>query len=606
MRDPSPSELLRFVMTTPAVSPPVNDHDAQFHAYTLLELDSKWKGAHPGVAVWGALKGHRPSLDPIEADRLLGEIDVASLRNVIERIPMDPRAPDLLFAPDTPSLLAMLKRCLVRNTNKEVISFLNDLTARIERLETSASTQVLQLGMIFAGLNLSVQAFDQFLARHQQLETHRFLEMGPLIVRSLSEGLSSALFENPSYDTGQLLGVVTGEGDGIVRDRPGLHDKLELAPRAKGLYLSLLARLQSKDVLYKSWAPFLEQLENSDRKGYHGSYDVVQALLDFSQPETACQFLEDIAVRCEHGLPYIETFPGLPALLDSQAICEALPTLIKHDQYKSILDACLNDMEQRLGLKWQYANETDEECHVSIAPDSVWTNFSQQPFFTIDGDCAGYDSPSRLYSELRIRGFSKSRRDLARIVDLLHEHDGNVHEVQPLSPCFRKENSEVKSTRQTFPSIGFRWRPQQSPIEFSDSPLSHLTDLSEPDSPVSLGLLRARKIIHGEPQMDTECLHLMQLGFLDAQFGADQPWVPSGYIVALDRQYGDILAFYVGPNQGAIDPGPTVADPPFGPVFALQSRTADSDHGFPVNRHLRDLRGHYYLDVDPSPDLDPR
>lgn len=593
-------------MTTPADSPSEHDHNAEFRNLTLLDLDSKWKGAHPGVALWGALKGHRPSMNPIEADRLLGEIDVSSLRDFIERVPMDPRGPELLFKPHSPPVRTLLNRCLVRNTNTEIISFLNDLTARIERFETSASAQVFELGILFSGLDLSVQALARFLARHQQLDAHQPLGMGPLIVRALSQGLSSALFESSSYDTKPLLRVVTGEVDGIVRDSPRLHDKLELPLGANGLYLCLLARLQSKDVLYEFWGHSLQNLDNGDRKGYHGCYDVIQALLVSARPEIACRFLEDIAVRCEHALPYIETFPGLQGLLDSPVICDALPTLIGHDQYKSILNVSLHDMERRLGLKWQYASESDEECHLGIAPGSTWLDFDQQPLFTIDGDSAGYDSPSRLYSELGVRGVSKSRNDLARLVDLLHEHDGAVHEVQPASPYFKKENPKLRSARQTFPSIRFQWRPQHSPVEFSDSPPSYLTDLSEPMSPASLGLLRARKIIHGRPQMDAECLHLMQLGFLDVQHGTDQPWVPSGYIIALDRQYGDILAVFVGANRGVISRGPTPAEGPFGPVFALQSREKGSDQEFPVNSYLRDLRGHYYLDVDPSPDLDPR
>ncbi|KAJ6136484.1 hypothetical protein N7512_001644 [Penicillium capsulatum] len=504
----------------------------------------------------------------------------------------------------------MLRRCLVRNTNIEIISFLNDLNARLERLEGWTSPHVFELGIIFASLNLSVQALQHFIARHQRLHGDQHLETGPLIVRALSDGLSSTLFETPGYDTKPLLSVITGEEDIFSRDTARLHDKLKLPPGAQSLYLCLLARLQSNEVLYVAWGNFINDLKISERKkfrkGFHDSYSVVQALLESARPEIACRFLEDIAMRSEHDLPFIETFSGLRTLLGSPVICKTLPTLIGHEQYRSILNAYLKDMEQRLGLKWQNASRGEQEGHVGLAPGPAWSVFHDQPLFTIDGDSAGYDSPSRLFCELGARGCSKSQSDLARLVDLLHEHDGNVYDVQPTSPYFRKENHRLRSARQSFPVVNFRWRPQHSPIEFSDSPLSQLTDFSQASDPVSLGLLRARKIIRGDPETGAECLHLMQLGYLDVQHGEDQPWMPSGYLVTLDRQYGNILAFFVGPNHGVVNPGPTPTDAPFGPVFALQSKRAGPGQRLPFNHYLRDLRGHYYLDVDPSPDLDTR
>ena len=607
LHEPSPSQLLRFILTASPDPPPEPDQNADLRSKILGLFDSQWTANSPPVAFWGALRGIPSMLDPDDTHRLFDSIDIPSLQTMVERLQIETQEEGLLPATRSPSLAVLLNHCMVRNTNSEIISFLDDLAVRIERLGLPPSPQVFELGMIYSGLELSIPAFHKFLERHQKLDKPQPLAMGHFIVWALSEGLSSALFENPNYDTRPLLKMITGEEDMSSQVSIRLHDQLQLASGSWSQYLRLLARIQSKGVLHNSWGRFLKELQKKDDLEHHNAYRVALALLDSSRPETALRFLEDIAVQNQHVLPYIHTFSRLSDFLDHPTICTALPNLVTYTEYGKILKACLRSMEQRLGVKWTCTDESDQGQgrHVSTRGNPPVT-FDNRPLITIDGDCAGYDALARLYAELGSRGCSKSRRDLEQIVDLLHEHDGRAYAVQPQSPYFRRENRLFQSGLQSFSSIGFQWRPQHSPLEFSDSPLPCVTDWSAPADATSLGLLRARKIIHGKPRMDAQCLHLMQLGYLDVRHEPDQPWTPSGYIVALDREYGSILAVFVGPKQGIIDPGPTGLGSPFGPVFALCSKRASHGLMLPTNRKVRDLRGHYYLDIDPSPDLDPR
>jgi hypothetical protein len=154
-----------------------------------------------------------------------------------------------------------------------------------------------------------------------------------------------------------------------------------------------------------------------------------------------------------------------------------------------------------------------------------------------------------------------------------------------------------------FPSVEFQWNPEHSPLEFSESPLPALYDRSDKCTPATLGLLRARATVNGMPQDTNKCLHLIQLGTLDMRFGAEDEWLRSGYIVAWDRQVGEMIALYVGAGSGIIDRGPTPPDAPFGAIVHVRPAQVSSNEHWPSNRHSRIPARSYYLDLDPSPDL---
>lgn len=103
--------------------------------------------------------------------------------------------------------------------------------------------------------------------------------------------------------------------------------------------------------------------------------------------------------------------------------------------------------------------------------------------------------------------------------------------------------------------------------------------------------------------MGIDNLHMVQLGCMDMRYGPDEPWQPSGYIVVWDRHYGELLGLYVGQNNGVIDCGPAPSD---GPLGALMQLELPGNRNEPIfgRLHARNCLGPYYLDVDPSADLE--
>lgn len=186
------------------------------------------------------------------------------------------------------------------------------------------------------------------------------------------------------------------------------------------------------------------------------------------------------------------------------------------------------------------------------------------------------------------------------IVDLLHNYTGQSLEIV----THLDYDKQLQEFRSQFGFLEFRWCPEHSPIEISDSRISPLLDSTKPSAPLDLGLLRARLMVGGTPQSGAHSLHLMQLGCIDVRYSFDEPWKPSQYSVVWDRHLGELLGLHVG-QTSVLDSGPA----PVGPFGALmhirlssdpQARTPSSDT--PV--YPRNCWGPYHLDVDPSPDLE--
>ncbi|KAJ6096687.1 hypothetical protein N7486_007433 [Penicillium sp. IBT 16267x] len=599
---PTTSQLLRFSFTASNGAGPDNYHTKALRSQVLGLLDAEWKLGSPPAALWLPLKGVRP-INQRKGTLLLNSVaDVPALRAVVERLVNDSEGAARLQVNNCIVLGKALQRCQSHNTYSEIVAVLGDILARLERLKLPIYSQLCELGIYYAALDLSIPALQQFL-RAWQRKTAKRLTYGDRIVQALTSAVRARLFETPSYDPSPLLAEITGEGGVPSEMLTILYQSLCQDQHDFAALLRLLARIGSDEPLYELWAAFLQAFDSKDPEACRSSYSVVLILIKSGRSETALDFLEDISRRCNGTLPHIGTSHDLEALFTDPVVGKSLPDLVNDECYKKLLEAGFTSMEQRLGIKWQETRGTSSsKAHFGVAQNPFWATLTGQPLLTIDGDCAGYDDISRLYPELQAHACSKSRQELGQIVDLLHDYDGDVYNVVVQ---LNLNKAQWESFQSEFPSAEFRWCPQWSPIEFSDSPLPTLTDQSEQWTPASLGLMRARPYVNGEPQAGASVLHLMQLGYLEMRRGPTEPWKPSGYIVAWDRQLGETVALFVGKYSAVIGRGPASSDAPFGAVMNI--RPFDKTHVLPLSpdQRPRDFSGRYYLDIDPSPDLDP-
>lgn len=605
--EPTSAELLRFALTSSKNSADEIESKKSLRKQITELLDSQWKSNSPPPALWFALKGVNPMFDSEERRRLQSVADLSSLRNVIERLVVDDGGADRLQQKECNTLGRALERCQQNATYTEILATLSDITARLQRLKLKTKPQILELGMYYAALNLSAPALRQFLQRYDQLAGPRQTSWlsAKRTLQALLQETQSALFENPNYNTTALLAEITGEGEPKPQDRPRLANCLLGNPAKEhqnwALYLCLLSKLQSVKKLDSRWKRFIKVFDPENQSICHYAYSVILSLIQAGRSEAAAKFLEDISIRSGDTLPYIGDLQYIHALLDDPVVGEALPDLVQGDHYEKLLEVRMEDMERRLGIRWQDGQKPpDRKGHFAAAPGSAWSVFQDQPLFTIDGDCAGYDEPARLYPNLQAHGCSKSESDLGLLMDMLIEQTGNEQEIVA---HLNFDSDRPQSIHSNFPTLQLRWCVEPSPIEFSDSLLAATTEASRKWSPASLGLIRARAITNGVPQMGTRALHLMQLGSLDMRHGPDEKWQPSGYIVTWDRQYGEMVALFVGKDRGVVDPGAAPSDAPFGALMHI--RPSDMPNASPLspNRVPWDPAAPYCLDVDPSVDL---
>ncbi|GLI72381.1 hypothetical protein PoHVEF18_000553 [Penicillium ochrochloron] len=601
MEDPSPSQLLRFTLTSSSPLSSETKSDSLLRERILSLIDAEWVSGNPPPALWCALKGVHPTTRKEEAKRLHSVNDISSLRTVIERLAVDKQGAKLLHSYFNAS--GVVRRCEENNTYSELVSALSDITTRLVRLGLPRLGT--DHGLQYAALDLAMPALQSFLHdRQESFATPLSFSNGGSVINALFESIESVLFERPNYDTRYILASLTGEGEQTPRGHPTLHEILHES-RDKdrqnwATYLCVLARLHSRDALIASWKQYMANFDRTSQDSCHLAYNVVLALVRSRRSDEAAVLLEDISQRSKDNLPHIATLRNVQVLLDDPMVSEALPDLVKGRHYEELLESRLMDLESRLGIRWEEVQWSAKgKGHVGVTPDSPWTVFKDQPLLTIDGNCAGYEDPVRLWSEVQARGCSKSRNDLRQIVDVLNEQDGTAQRVA-VWPVGQEMQDFFQSH---FPSVEFQWNPEHSPLEFSESPLPALYDRSDKCTPATLGLLRARATVNGMPQDTNKCLHLIQLGTLDMRFGAEDEWLRSGYIVAWDRQVGEMIALYVGAGSGIIDRGPTPPDAPFGAIVHVRPAQVSSNEHWPSNRHSRLPARSYYLDLDPSPDL---
>ncbi|KAJ5383392.1 hypothetical protein N7517_001303 [Penicillium concentricum] len=613
-RDPSPSELLRFALRDS--TEPIHDSNANdvLSGYLRELFVPEWKFNTPPPPLWTSLKGLTSRNQGLLEAANSEMTDVSSLRSLIERYVNDRHGAELLQDQNCLPLNHALQSCQRRNTLAEILSVLSDLCARLKRFQFPIQPEVYSTALYFASLDLSASYLKHFLNGHHHMG---FPALGPedslQIVQYCSEALDCKSFEDPYYDLSPIISGITGEGE-LVPQNHNLHDILFWTQSADQIgkrfdfgakaheYICLLARLGDDEVLHRCWSYFLKNIQPRNYQSCIAAYQVVLALVQNVRSQTAVRWLEDISQHCGDNLPFIAKFPNLRFLINDPIVGEALPDLVRGEDYLELLQVYLDDLDQRMGVQWS----PESQSHFSTALDpseSIWEAFEDHILPKISNKAIGSDHGGQLCAELRVHGCSKSPTALSRITDLLNDHDG---QSQKIVTWLDYEPARLDEFRSKFGLLEFRWVPAHSPIEFSNSQIPALRDSSEPMTPSTLGLIRARLIIHGVPQMGIDNLHLMQLGCMDMRYGPDQPWQPSGYIVVWDRHFGQLLGLYVGQNTGVIDCGSAPSDGPLGALMHLTISTNDERTIYPsgIRPHSRNCWGPYYLDVDPSADLE--
>ncbi|KAJ5726687.1 uncharacterized protein N7483_008044 [Penicillium malachiteum] len=596
---PTPSQLLRSILIAPDNGDPDNNN-ATSQNQTLEAIDSKWKFGSPSILLWLSLKGVFPSTERHTRQMIEDVVDISQLRSLLEGISERTRALNVQGLMCT-HLSVASARCQSNSTYSEIYTLLRDFVVRLERANLPVQPGLLELCIYYAALDLSLPALHDSILQWRKRNPDQVIQHSQ-IVQALTMAIDAASFEDPGYDTASLRAEITGEGADLSKNPCLLRDVLchSHYPNLQelGFLLRLMSRIGSEKMLYEMYARFIGSLDGK-YEACSSAYSLCVALVRAGRSETARDFLKYISRMSSGSLPHIQSFHHLHILINDSIVGESFANLVNGEQYRELIDAGLVSMQHRPGRSRQ-TTEENNTSHVSVGA-SLWETFTNQPF-KVDDEIAGYSDISSLYRKIQSRGMTKSGGELNQIIDLLNNYDGDVIEVS-VQPHMTPDELDSISTK--LEKAAFRWCPQRSPIEFTNSAVPNLTGESTRWDPASLGLMWARSWAHGSPQAGANTLHLMQLGYLEMRDNPDDPWRPSGYIAAWDRQFGEMVALFVGEYSAVIDPGLTRSDPPFGALMYIQPSDMPPASFLDSDRLARGILSRYYLDVDPSPDLDP-
>ncbi|RAL11065.1 uncharacterized protein BO97DRAFT_406561 [Aspergillus homomorphus CBS 101889] len=589
----TPSQLLRFALTGTTKRPQYNVFDPSLD----LHLSEAFNNKLPSP-FWVSLQ--RTPEAPASMPSRLDTRQIKSLPDFqifIENNVTNKKGCRRLQSQHCVPLFRALERCQRHDQFAEILSAINGIVTRIERIDGQCSQRLYVLGMYYAALAFSAPALQRYLQGYLAVSSQR---LGPnesrLLVHALLDALKYLDFCDGAHDIGAITSLVAGE-DTTKQIR--LHDILYWAGPDpldiwSGSYFTLLVKLGNKQLQEALWAHLIQGLSpKSHENQFRAAYTCVEALIDVGATQRAVAYLRQISERANCTLPYISK---AKSLCDSLSADELQPSLVGEKEHTEILNQRLADMEDQLGIRWQ----SDMLLHSSASNPLMAA--SEQPLLTIDGDSTGYDSVERLLAQIQNLGCSKSNADLGQIAESLHEHDGSLIYISVISDV------DI--------DLEYAWCPQVSPVEFPESLSPAGTDFSRPWTPSTLGLLRVSVDSNGQSSAEKRSLHLMQLGTLVARPKAYQEqgspdatnWEQTGHIFAWDRFHGRFVAVFVGQTHGAadhcIEPGQSKLRHGLSSIIAVNSLIGLDSH-WSSDRVTAIGSGAttYHLHVDKSPDL---
>ncbi|BDD58032.1 hypothetical protein MPDQ_005285 [Monascus purpureus] len=529
--------------------------------------------------------------------------DLGDFRRLVERNVNGTCGAAILQTNHCELLTQMLTRCERFHSYRDILSTLNGLVARLGRLGAYISPGLHYLGMHYACLCFSASALKYHLQGYRNAKGQRLsYEASISLVKALLSTLQSIKFENSNYDPSPMFNVLMGERASVRGAPPRLHDSLIWSDNSTTtsieVYLLLLVKMgnTNRESLEEVWRRFLERVASQPSTvAFQSAYTCILAMTGRFEARSTVLWLKKVSKLAGNILPGISKFRDLNSLVAAPELHDALPFLAGQEERKRIFVNQLEHMEKRLGLQWQALKSS----HSSISDTfDIATN---QPLLAIDGENFGFDSRERLLTEIRYLGCSKSATDLGTIADLLNEHEGS--EIPVAIPGEANECTD------------FSWIPHLSPIEFAGSQLPKRHNTSEPWSPSTLGLIRARPLLNGAPRTGERTLHLMQLGYLVTrpkkalwQIDKNRSWQETGHIVAWDRIRGEFVGLFLGKGRGLVDVGlrPESFHPPAGLGIIEKIRlleepeiTPSTINGLDIVSPAANVERHYF-DVDPA------
>ncbi|KAH8428408.1 uncharacterized protein LDX57_006106 [Aspergillus melleus] len=520
---------------------------------------------------------------------------VAHLQVFIQRHIYDEEGVELLQARACRLLAYALENCQRHNSYQEILAVLNAIIQRCHKLGAHVSKHLHALAIHYASLAFSADAMrphvEEFARRDQKLKGRYSASLSTTSIFSL-HSLESPDLQHDMESMRCLIGTTSSTEQ---LEPHNLHPRLfwgqDIPTHRQELYLPLLAELHMDALLDSVWETI--KGNNLAKKNLWPIYLCVVYMVKRGKSSKAGVYLKEISDLFDGTLPNISKMKYLNILLEDEEIGKALPQLAGAQERLGILEAQLQVLERRLGIRW----EPGESAHVGLSdPDC---NATEKPLFDMDGDTPGYGSNERLVAEIMALGCSKSVEELGRIADLLDDHEG---QLVPISTPNEK--------------LEFAWSPERSPIKFSDTPPTLQTDFSKPYPVSSLGLLRIRlrdNQISPAPQYSARIIQLGRLLLrrrgqrrqqrqpgINEWIYVDYDWTPTDYIVGWDRVHARFVLVYASKDEG-FQPMIRCASiiPPAGPI-----NTEYTEPWFigALQQPLR--KSHFYGAVEEDPGLD--
>ncbi|KAL3452642.1 hypothetical protein BJX65DRAFT_266739 [Aspergillus insuetus] len=526
-RKPGPvqTDFLRFALTR-TLRPRYGEHsDSTIERLFRNSFIEEWETSAIPIPLWNHRTVESISSPENATFQLKHVQDIRDIQRIIEQGVGDKTASYLLTDGFNHLSLA-LKQTQRLSSLGEILSFINMLEIRVNKSGPPVLSHLHVLGMQYACLAFCEPALEHHLRGYLSITRENLnLKQSLSIVGSLHSSLRVISFQNPDRDVSKMRSLIKGSHD---FQNPGLHGVLCWTGRKKaskeiGTYMALLVQIRDGTLHQELWDQHLERTTSSSSTWHFASaYQYALALASAGKVSAALTALKELSKRANNSLPYFVNFQGLQDILQHDAICREILSLVKDIDHPKILEDELQRMEDRLGITWQASNER----HVGISvPPNI--DVIEQPILTMDGDSFGYESNERLVAEIKALGSSRSAADLSKIADLLDEYEGDL--VRVYIPTWDA------------PDVEFYWAPQRAPIDFTGTYRAESIDGKETQLAQELGLIRV-----APPDNEFFLQHslpLMQLGYLfrkpkPLSYGDDgdaHALEKTGYIVVFDR-----------------------------------------------------------------------
>ncbi|KLJ08282.1 hypothetical protein EMPG_16282 [Blastomyces silverae] len=593
--EPSASQLLRYALTG-TLKTPYNKYFSETLEKYMLEAFS-----NPDLPEYWTIFNIKPSksehrnrrfpvVDRIDPRTLVTFAELPKLEAVCEKYIFSTQVAREFLKYDN-ALAAPFEHFSKIEDPARILSTLNALVARFTFLKVKVPKRLLLLGMDVAARHFSVPALRSYIrtyvdAGYRQLPGW----WAKRLLHSLYSSCQASIFESPTIDLGPMREFVTGlDEDGAYIQLLGIiggyRRLLDVWPTVQDIFRTG----PSNHVLQTFVTEYLAALLRSEF-GFKAVY--------FAEQLSAISNLNDF-------LPV-----SIWKQLLEQKNSDGLLKLISRQTMNAIMDEALTSMEINLGITW---NPDGGGRHVKTTDMVPWRDQwpvdAMLPSLEPDSSESGSSSYlKRLFAEVKLYGSSKSTKELARVANLLHDFEG--FEV-PLGSS-KDHLGQIHE---------FAWLPQCCPIEFSNNVPPSPYNIAGPQSPSSLGLIRAFQDIDGKTfKLSMGNLYLMQLGYvcerrrasaeggINSATGDIWKWRDTGHIICWDRSNGRLIMIFLGKGWGTIDPGlypenshpylPSVAN------IRLKSSTNFQSEFSESSGAILPLETRYWLDVDPAAYLD--